>query len=57
MIGAATGVIKDVPPGKVWSGYYGMDHMQNTKAMAALKRLPQLVQQMKKFMKKQEEKS
>ncbi|MBF0588141.1 MAG: UDP-3-O-(3-hydroxymyristoyl)glucosamine N-acyltransferase [Magnetococcales bacterium] len=52
-VGAATGIISDVPAGAVWSGYWGMEHRINQRALASLRRLPELMRQMRALLKKE----
>ncbi len=47
VVGAQSGVGRDLPDGAVVSGSPAFDHKENLRAQAALKRLPQLRQQVK----------
>ena len=48
-VAANGGVIKDVPPGAVVSGFPARDHRENFRVQAALQRLPELLQRVKKI--------
>jgi len=53
-IGAQGGVISDVPPGAVYSGYPARPHNQQMRAYAALQRLPELVKRVRQLEKELE---
>lgn len=48
-VAANGGVVKDVPPGAVVSGFPARDHRENFRVMAAQQRLPELLQRVKKI--------
>ncbi|MBF0187209.1 MAG: UDP-3-O-(3-hydroxymyristoyl)glucosamine N-acyltransferase [Magnetococcales bacterium] len=51
-ISSGGGVICDVPPGATFSGLWGIDHRENTRAVLATRKLPNFMKTVKAFMKK-----
>ncbi len=48
LIGAKSGVSKAVPPGSRVSGYYAADHKRTMRELAAVRKLPEFMKQLKK---------
>lgn len=48
MIGAKSGVSKAVAPGSKISGYYAADHKRTMRELAAVRKLPEFIKQLKK---------
>ena len=52
---ACSGVMEDVPPKQIVSGIPALPHRQNLREQAALRRLPELIAQMRKMQTELEE--
>ncbi|MBF0283252.1 MAG: UDP-3-O-(3-hydroxymyristoyl)glucosamine N-acyltransferase [Magnetococcales bacterium] len=52
-VGASTGVAGDVPPGAVWSGWWGQEHRRSMTELVALRKLPEFMKMVKDMFKKQ----
>lgn len=54
-VGASTGVATDVPTGATWTGWWGQPHRESMTQLSAYRKLPDFMQKVRAFMKKQEE--
>lgn len=55
-IAASTGVAGDVPPGRTWSGWWGLSHRDNMIQINSIRKLPAFMKQVRTFMKNWENK-